>query len=318
MAKRRNAARKAAAKTKKGRARRTPPKASQYEWAIQEPFSPYAVGAKVPDFDSRVSATWRSCDYSTITTDGSGYACVVYSFSNPGVAQTTTATNTSGVFKLSAAGRAAWTDQSGILANSLTNTDSIRPVGGGLKLVPYQNATTAQGKVYLMPLSEHQVVRWESDTTGISETTVRRAAGSKTYSLSALASGTQKITFRSAPCDSACMQYVPSSLTYRSGAFGAFANMTAVAVVVIGGPNSTTVLDVEQVAHWEFLPGYNYEGLAGEATPYSPGVMERVSKFITSSEAIQDYGQRAADIVYNYLTSTRTSQTLDLMLLDQR
>lgn len=295
-------------KKKATAARRVPrskPKLTQYEEALRNPFGEAGIGAKIPDFDSRVSATWRSCDYSTITTDAAGYACTVYRFSNPGIAYTNTLSNTAGVFKLNGGSSGSYSDFGGPLAYGISTCDSVRPVAGGLRLVPYQNATTAQGKVYVVPLSEHQVSVWAGNTTGLTESAFRRMADSKTYSLATLTLGSAQVVARSYPCDPTAYMYIPPDSGYPTRAFEA--NTLCFAVVVIGASASTTILDVEQVCHWEFLPGTSYEGLAGKAAPYSPGILERVANFVTNSQPIQDAAQAvsgfALDSVMNFLYS---------------
>lgn len=285
-----------------------------YETCLRDPFGQEGTGAKIPDFDARISATWRSSDYSTITTDASGYACVVYRFSNPAIAFKTTATNTSGNFKLNGGTSTAYGDFTGPLAYSINSCDSVRPVAGGIKLVPYQNANTAQGKVYVVPLSEHQVGVWNGDATGLTETAFRRASGSKTYSLASLTLGGTRVIARTAPCDPTSYAYIPPDSGYPTRSY--YPNMVCIAVVVIGATASATVLDVEQVCHWEFLPGVSYEGIAGKAEPYSPGVLERVSKYLQTSEPIQEFaysiGNAAMDSMNMYLSSFARNMPLRL------
>lgn len=273
-------------------------KKSAYEAAIADPFSSRAVGAKVPDWDSRYSASWRSSEFLNVTTDTYGYACTVVRFSNPGILYTRTSSNAGGTFNLNAGADGSWSDSLNVLASSDSAAVAVRPVAGGVKLVPLVNSTTATGRVYVVPMEEHSIIRWKNNVVGYSESVFRRAQGSKTYSLNGLVDS-PKVVFTASPCDPTCHVYVPTSTSYVNGAFGSFANMIGVAIVVVGAPASTTVLDLEVIGHWEFLPGMAYEGLAGQAESYNPGVMERVANYLVNNEAVRYYATSAIETFFN-------------------
>jgi len=224
---------------------------ARYLKALQDPFAESSAGVKVPDFDGNPSFTLASKDVGTFTTDSAGYAGGAIVYGAPYRAFVTSASNTSGTITLTAGTATPWTDQaSGLLTSS--NAVSTRMVAGGFRLTNLASlagSAPASGRMIIAPVSTSQYY----STASFTESTLRKIPGCLVVPLAGLAASHVPIVGLSRPLDPSAFCYETPGRNF-TGLGNDDPQFVSYLWMVVGAPNSTTILECETVAHWEVLP----------------------------------------------------------------
>jgi hypothetical protein len=278
--------------------------ASRYINAIRNPFSAEAAGVKVPDFDGNPSFTVASKDLYTIATNSDGNAGWIMNFGFPSSRNVVAASiTTPGVVTIYNGTTTAWTDYTGLL--SATNSVTSRSVVGGFKinnLCSLAGSTAAQGRLVIAPVSANlanYIINTNAST--YSEAQLRRMPGAMVIPLASLAASGKPVWGISGPLDPTALTYFIPGISI-STSYNDCPNNIAYMCVVIGGPASTSILEVEQITHWEALPQLATGSLATSGTTISYAALEQAMNFVQSGDLLH-YAENAANFVSQIMSS---------------
>lgn len=279
--------------------------ARKYLDAIRDPFHPSSAGVKVPDFDGNPSYTLAAKDAYQITTDVNGAAGGVCVFGFPYYASSTGSV-AAGTVTLNGGAVRAWSDYTGLLAT--TTCVAQRTVCGGLRfqnLMSLAGTNAAQGRLIIAPVSEPNVAALISVGVTYTESSLRKMPGAMVIPLAALAASHIPVVCSSAPLDPSAMCYVASSTSLQL-LYNDSPNHVNFVYLVVGGPASQAVLEVEQVGHYEALPQLAYGPLATESIEADPGIMATAFNWISRQDPIE-WGHIASRA---YTAASSTGSTL--------
>jgi hypothetical protein len=277
--------------------------AGKYLSALKDPFAENVCGVKIPDFDGNPSFTLASKDVLQIITDSSGYAggALIYGSARNLVVS---ASNTVGVITMTGGSPSTWTDVStGLLQTS--NANASRHVAGGFKmtnLLSLAGSNPASGRLIIAPVSTFQFY----NTGSFTESTLRKLPGCVVIPLAGLAASNVPVFGSVRPLDPSAFTYTAPNRVY-SGVANDDPQLTNFFYMVVGAPASSSIIEIETVAHWEVLPTLTNAVLStvGTASSYS------------TMEAAFNWAQENNPISWEYLVNfaagyVNPSQTLGM------
>lgn len=253
---------------------------SRFKLAQANPFHPEAVGVKYPDANSTPSCSIQCADTITLVTNASG--------------------GTTKGFRPVITG--SWVDDSGTMLSwsaafggmqdssrksSITsNFNQIRPVAHGIRLTSALSPNSVTGFVHV---SLHQPNMF-NQTTWDFPTSVAQMCNAVTYKKIPLAVlCTKALTFVNRTVDFSSERYFdPSSDLTATGTDLTFQNTGwgVIIVAIEGAPASQSVVQVEQLVHYEAIPLKSGVADASPAARFSPTVIADTTDFVNNADPI--------------------------------
>lgn len=291
-----------------------------YAYARLDPFDQRARGAKVPDFDNNASAAGDFVFDLGMSTNANGNGCVVVPFWPCRVIEVAQWNNTASRFELTTGGVGVLA-QSGGYFSGWDECIGCRVVGAGMKIRSGMNDNNVSGNMYIVPMSLLEMKTWKAQGTtgGYTFTDLKNRKGTIKKTMSEMTKG-QEVKCVSTVLDPTAFSYInPDPVNdpmLATGAEQGDAPNYMGFVVVVEGPVSLVVADLQIVLHLEWIPGKNFQFMTSRAEPANTALLEKINNYAEQAPSIiTTLGDIAGNVFNAVQTGMKVAGTLGLLAL---